>query len=70
MYASFASCLTHIIPLLEYEIFGLQCLSLLFVNASNYGLLGMDIDEMLLESHCQSTPEMFKEESTRSTQFC
>jgi len=48
VYGSFTAKLTPIPPLLQYQIFGPHYVHFLFVNARNYGLFGLDGDQVLL----------------------
>ena len=47
-------------PLFQYQIFGSQCGNYSFVNARNYGLLGLDSDYLLLSSRTLSNGDLLQ----------
>ena len=52
IYGSFSTFIGLVskLPILQYQIFGSQCGIRSFINARNYGLLGLDSDYLLLTS--------------------
>ena len=58
IYRSFNAVLVPPPPSLQYQISGPHCLKLLFVNASNYGLLGLKSDQILLTSRTISNTDV------------
>ena len=58
IYRSFNAVLVPPPPVFQYQIYGPYGLKPLFVNASNYGLLGLKSDQMLLTSRTISNEDV------------